>query len=269
MISFPNCKINLGLRICSKRADGFHNLESAFYPIPLFDSLEFVESTKTTLSIHGTEVDGLPSDNLILRAYDLLKLGFDLPALEIHLLKKIPMGGGLGGGSSNGAHMLTMLNQHFKLGLGFSQLEELSAELGSDCPFFIRNQPTFVTGRGEIMKPISTDLQGLYLVLILSGIHVSTKDAFSGIHTFSPHGEVDSLVADNTPKNWKGYLKNDFENSVFSIHPELDEAKQWLYQNGADYASMTGTGSTIYGIFAKKPNLARLPIKGEIKVVKL
>ncbi|GAB4229789.1 MAG: 4-(cytidine 5'-diphospho)-2-C-methyl-D-erythritol kinase [Ekhidna sp.] len=248
MISFPNAKINLGLSIVSKREDGYHNIESCFYPIPWHDSLEVIEAASFAFHSYGLDIPGDSQSNLCVKAYDLLKADFDIPPVEIHLLKNIPMGAGLGGGSADGAFTLKMLNESCELGLTDSQLEGYALQLGSDCPFFIKNRPTIAAGRGENLQPIDLNLSGYYLAIHNPGIHVSTKEAYAGVVPKQPKMQVSQIV--NTPvENWEGSLVNDFETSIFPNHPEINRLKNEMYESGAIYASMTGSGSTVFGIF--------------------
>lgn len=252
MITFPNAKINLGLNILEKRSDGYHNLESYFYPIPWHDSLEILESNTFSFKSYGLEIPG-GSTNLCIKAYDLLKEDFDLPPVDIHLLKGIPMGAGLGGGSADGAFTLRMLNNLFKLNLEREKLEAYALELGSDCPFFISNESHVATGRGEQFVTKGADLSGYFLAIINPGIHVSTKEAFDGIVPASHKNSIETLIA-NPIHTWKDQLVNDFEQTIFPKHPEVEQLKNEMYDKGALYASMTGTGSTVYGIFEEKPS---------------
>jgi 4-diphosphocytidyl-2-C-methyl-D-erythritol kinase len=271
MIVFPNAKINLGLRITAKRSDGYHNLDTVFFPVPLRDAIEIItnpDSTATGVSFtsSGIPIPGETSSNLCIKAYRVLKSRFPaLPAVQMHLHKNIPMGAGLGGGSADGAFTLQLLNTKYKLNLTEPELIELALELGSDCPFFIKNIPVHATGRGEIMEPISVDLSDKKIVLVLPGIHVSTSIAFKDcpIHeTIEPSHEITSQPVEN----WKDSLFNDFELPVFKAHPELENIKHKLYEMGAVYAAMTGTGSTIYGIFNELPNPTGC-FKDEYKVI--
>lgn len=255
MILFPNCKINLGLHVVQKRSDGYHDLETVFFPVPFRDILEIIPSTTFRFTSSGIPIPGDPSSNLCVKAYDLLKQQFpDLPPVHIHLHKIIPMGGGLGGGSSNGSFTLLALNQLFDLKLSQDALMDFALELGSDCPFFILNQPAYATGRGEKLEQITINLNGYYLALILPGIHVSTAQAFSGIIPKQPIISLKNCIASN-PAAWKNEVINDFETSVFPIHPTIAQIKSDLYAQGAVYASMTGTGSTVFGLFKEKPTL--------------
>lgn len=250
MLCFPNCKINLGLYITQRRDDGYHNLETIFYPVPLNDALEIVPATETSLHITGTDPGGKPEENLAWRAWQLLRT--DFPAMvgtfQIHLHKNIPMGAGMGGGSADGAFMLRLLNDYCQLQLTDEQLIYYALQLGSDCPFFILNTPQLATGRGEIMTPVLLSMKGYSLQLICPELHISTRDAFAGIQP-KPAGVVLAELAQLPPNKWSGVLRNDFESTVFVKHTELAFIKEQLYQQGAVYAAMSGTGSTVFGIF--------------------
>lgn len=248
MISFPNAKINLGLNITSKRADGYHNIESCFYPIPWQDSLEVIEAASFAFHSHGLDIPGDASSNLCVKAYEIIKADHDIPPVEIHLLKQIPMGAGLGGGSADGAFTLTLLNDLFKLGLSTEQLEAYALQLGSDCPFFIQNQPVIAKGRGEDLQAIDLDLSGYHLAIHNPGIHISTKEAYSGITPKQPEHSISDIIS-RPIGNWKDLLHNDFEDSIFPSHPQIQQLKEDMYNAGAIYASMTGSGSTVFGIF--------------------
>lgn len=260
MIGFANAKINLGLFVTEKRIDGFHNLETVFFPIGVHDVIEFIvsDSTPTHLKSQGIVVPGDQSDNLILQAYQLLARDFALPALEFGLIKNIPIGAGLGGGSSDAARVLCMLNDKFDLHIDQKKLVHYASQLGSDCAFFILNQPSFATGRGEVLTPIDLSLKGYYLLLIHPGIHVSTKDAFAKIKPKNPSFDLRELIT--LPiQDWKNCVYNDFEESVFEIHHEIRNIKNQLYHMGAIYASMSGSGSAVYGIFQKTPSINDWP----------
>ena len=257
MLLFPNCKINLGLKITRKREDGYHDLETIFYPIVLKDALEAIKSALdkqepgVTFSGTGLPISGNPEDNLCVKAWHILKNDFpDLPSIQLHLHKVIPMGAGLGGGSSDGAFTLQLLNQLFQLGLSQQQLIAYALRLGSDCPFFILNKPCFATGRGEKMEVIDMDLSGYRFVLVNPNIHLSTAQAFSQIKPGKPPQSISEIIQ-RPIQQWKDLLLNDFEISISHLHPVISEIKQELYQKGAVYASMTGSGSTVYGIFEK------------------
>lgn len=256
MILFPNCKINLGLRILRKRSDGFHDLETIFYPVPLQDAVEIIQHshprTDIEFSASGLKVDGNLSDNICVKAYQVLKKDFpQLPAVKMHLHKTVPMGAGLGGGSADGAFTLLLLNKKFNLGLSEEALLAYALQLGSDCPFFVRNTPCYATGRGEVLESVTLDLSPYKFILVNPQIHINTGWAFSQI---TPSAERPSLKAiiGQPVEEWKELLKNDFEEAVFAQHRSVKECKEALYEAGATYASMTGSGSTVFGLFKKE-----------------
>ena len=254
MICFPSCKINLGLRITNKRADEYHALETVFFPISIKDALEIIiepnaSAAPITFTSSGLQINGEPSDNLCFKAYEILKKDFpSIPNIKMHLHKHIPMGAGLGGGSADGAFTLVALNQLFNLQLSEQALLNYALQLGSDCPFFILNCPAYATGRGEILKPIHVNLDGYSIVIVNPGIAISTKLAFSLITPKVPDTNMEAIICEPVTA-WKHSLLNDFEAPIFNSFPELANIKDTLYQKGAVYASMTGTGSTVYGIF--------------------
>ena len=289
MILFPNAKINLGLFVTEKRSDGFHNIETIFYPIPLCDALEITVGARhistefilseveglndhaSPLQVHGIQIDGNPTDNLVYKAYNLLKSDFDLPDVRIDLLKKIPFGAGLGGGSSDAAFMLKLLNQKFSLNLSDENLEDYARRIGSDCAFFVKNKPVFAYEKGDKFEPIELDLSGYQLVLVCPPIHVCTKTAYQNIvprqplaRTCSPCQPYFNLR--NLPEllinEWKNVLQNDFEPYVFATHPILSDIKQKLYDAGAVYASMSGSGSAMFGLFPARAMHA-LPLQND------
>lgn len=252
MINFPNAKINLGLHITAKRKDGYHEIETCMVPIPLFDGLEMILDKKSTWNSTGLEIPGDSKDNLILKAEKLLRKDFPgLPNLNIHLHKHIPMGAGLGGGSADGAFALKLMNNLFDLHLDNFFLEEYATQLGSDCPFFIENTPKIARGRGEILEPIDLSLKGTYIVLINPGIHVGTKEAYAGVTPAPPKVKLEEVLADRSC--WKTELINDFEASIFKNHPEIAEIKSQMYQGDAFFAAMSGSGSSVFGLFDKQP----------------
>lgn len=253
MITFPNCKINLGLNITNRRTDGYHDIETIFYPVYLRDVLEIVETNESsTIKLTGKEVIGDSKNNLVWKAYELIQKRFPnkVPELSIFLHKNIPMGAGLGGGSADGAFMLRLINDYCKLSLSEKKLAILALELGSDCPFFIYNSPQFAIGRGELMQPIHIDLSNYSIQLICPEIHVNTANAFKMINPQKPSFNLQELPK-YPVKDWQGLVKNDFESPIFNLHPELEDLKKQLYHHGALYASMSGSGSTIFGIFSK------------------
>ena len=250
MLLFPNAKINLGLRIINKREDGFHELETCMYPISWCDALEIIPSTTFSFQSTGLDIDGDIEKNLVVEAYRLLQKDFDIPPIKIHLHKVIPMGAGLGGGSSDAAFMIKLLNTEFDLGLSSAKMKDYASQLGSDCVFFIDNIPAICTGRGEIMNPIDFTLSGLSLVLIKPNIHISTAEAYSKVIPAIPKDDLREIILN--PTHLKDQLKNDFEDSIFPLYPELKDIKSKLYEMGAIYASMSGSGSTMFGVFEKK-----------------
>ncbi len=253
MIVFPNIKINLGLSITEKRPDGYHNLETVFYPVALEDALEIralpEADKKITLHQYGMEIAGNPEDNLVAKAYSLLDKEFHLPPVEIHLYKHIPSGAGLGGGSSDAAFMLKLLNGHFHLNLSEEQLEIYAATLGADCAFFIKNKPVYAEGIGNIFSPIELSLKGYQIMIVKPDVFVSTREAFANIHPHHPEYPVKEVIR-RPVAEWKDILINDFEASVFPQHPVIGEIKKELYNQGALYASMSGSGSSVFGLFA-------------------
>ena len=252
MVVFPNGKINLGLNVIRKRIDGYHDLETVFYPTRTQEVLEIIHSDVLEFTTSGLPVAGDAKDNLCLKAYHLLKKDIpDLPAVKIHLHKVLPMGAGLGGGSADGAFALNLLNQTFKLKLTAQQLLSYALQLGSDCPFFILNKPCFASGRGEHLLPITIDLSSYKIILVHPGIHVSTAMAFSKLKPGKPSISIQQLITQPV-ETWKEQLVNDFEEPVFEMFPEIKEIKEGLYNAGALYASMSGSGSCVYGIFEDK-----------------
>ena len=254
MIVFPNCKINLGLNITGKRPDGYHNLETIFFPVKWYDILEIIRTEKTnnteTFIASGIIATANSNDNICLKAFTILKNDFPdrLPAVEFYLHKTIPTGSGLGGGSADAAFTLTLLNKHFQLGLSTEQLINYASRLGSDCPFFIINQPCFSSGRGEILEPVSLDLSTYKIILVNPQIHIATNEAFARIVPAVPVKPVKEIIQQPVT-TWKEELKNDFEIPVFEKYPEIGDIKKQLYECGAIYASLSGSGSTVYGIF--------------------
>lgn len=268
MVGFPNAKINIGLNIHSKRTDGYHNLQTVFYPINLCDILEVVAPARQTqdeLILSGLPIDGKTEDNLVLKAVRALRKEADFPFVQIHLFKNIPFGAGLGGGSADASYTLRLLNEKFCLGKSVNDLAKVAITLGADCPFFLYNKPMYATGIGEDLSPIDLDLKAYQLILVMPHVYVSTRDAFAGIVPEEKPFMLDVLQL--SPDLWRDKIGNDFEKTVFTKHPILANIKEKLYQSGALYASMSGSGSVIYGIFPKNVLPQRLPF--EYKVINL
>jgi 4-diphosphocytidyl-2-C-methyl-D-erythritol kinase len=265
VISFPNAKINLGLFVTGKRPDGFHSIESIFIPVPFCDVLEVIRADEPgcTFTSSGRLIDGMPADNIVVKAWMLMHKNYHIGGVKVHLHKVIPMGAGLGGGSSDGAFMLRALNVLFELNLSLNQLEQLAAQLGSDCPFFIRNQPACVSGRGEVLEPVAECGEHFWLALLTPGIHVSTPLAYSWL-TPKP-APVNLRECILLPfSEWCSDAVNDFEQPVTAHHPGITEARNALLRAGAFYTSMSGSGSAVYGLFHSKPALPEAWI-GNIK----
>jgi len=268
MLLFPSAKINLGLRVTAKRSDGFHNIESIFYPVPLYDVVEFRVASENKLTIFGKPVPGKLSENLLGKTWKLLYRYYKIPPVEISLLKNIPAGSGLGGGSADATFFLKGLNDFFQLNITVGKLMDFAAQLGSDCPFFVRNRPAFVTGRGEIIQSCNLNLSNLFLVLVIPGLPLSTRTLFQRIVPKTSEISMQELV--NRPVNrWQRQLSNDFEKIVFQDYPSLAKAKEELISRGALYASMSGTGSTLYGLFKTNPETETLNRYGKIYKYKL
>ena len=249
MIVYPNAKVNLGLNVLKKRDDGYHEISSVFYPAKdLYDVLEIIPSNEFRFTSSGLQIPG--KSNICVSAFKLLKNDFSISNVKIHLHKQIPIGGGLGGGSADGSFTLRVLNDIFKLHLDNKQLENYALKLGADCPFFIENVPKYVTGIGDKMRVIDLDISDYELKFVFSNLHISTKDAFKNIKL--KRSSVSLLdIIDQPLENWKLYLNNDFESSIFKRYPILQNVKEKLYSDGAIYASMSGSGSVLYGIFKK------------------
>jgi 4-diphosphocytidyl-2-C-methyl-D-erythritol kinase len=258
MITFPNAKINLGLSVVEKRNDGYHNIETLFYPLPLRDALEMIGAKDgiQEFSSSGIGVPGNPDHNLVLKAWNLLQHDFKLPPVKIHLHKAIPLGAGLGGGSADAAFMIKLINQEFELNLPIAQMQEYAGKIGADCAFFIENKPTFAFGKGDQFLPVEINLSGYFGVIVKPAVNVNTADAYAGIVPRKPEISVKEII--KTPiENWNGKLKNDFEETVFMKFPEIGIIKDLLYKNGALYASMSGSGSAVYGIFGNEIDLKK------------
>jgi 4-diphosphocytidyl-2-C-methyl-D-erythritol kinase len=265
VIVFPNCKINLGLQVLGRRPDGYHNIRSVFYPLPFRDVLEIIPSETFGFSISGLPVPGIPSENLCIKAYHLLKSRLPgLPPVRIWLHKHIPMGAGLGGGSADAAFLLAAINSQFGLGLSEGELCEDALKLGSDCPFFVVNRPCLAEGRGEELKIVNLDLSPYSFMLVHPGIPISTSQAFAAISPSTPGEDLLDIVQQPL-SSWRDRLINDFEEPAFKKYPWLQGIREKLYASGALYASMTGSGSSFFGIF-EKHTLPSISFDREIKV---
>jgi 4-diphosphocytidyl-2-C-methyl-D-erythritol kinase len=258
MIIFPKAKINVGLRIIGKRPDGFHDIETIFYPVSLCDALEFVilpgSAVDDELVVTGIDI-GTPHDNnLVIKAVRRLRDIFSFPFLKIHLHKVIPPGAGLGGGSSDAASMMKAIIKYFDFPVTGSELGAYALDLGSDCPFFIDPYPSFATGRGEIIKPVSPILQGFHIILLNPRIGISTREAYLNTYPSEPEASLETLIS-YKPSQWKKLIFNDFEDYVFKLYPEIAELKVALYNCGALYSSLSGSGSSVYGIYSERPEI--------------
>lgn len=256
MVTFPNAKINIGLNIIGKRADGFHNLESCFYPVGWADVLEILPQADlnavTAFQSSGITIPGNSGFNLCLKAYELLARDFPLPPVDIHLLKAVPIGAGLGGGSADAAFTIKALNQLFSLNISTQRQQDYARTLGSDCAFFIQNEPKYCFGKGDQFEEIALRLTGCWIVLVNPGLHISTAEAYGGVVPRQPAHDLRTLLRQPIV-TWRDFVKNDFETHLFKNNPVLSQKKQQLYGLGAQYASMSGSGSTLYGIFDKEP----------------
>jgi 4-diphosphocytidyl-2-C-methyl-D-erythritol kinase len=255
MVYFPHCKINLGLHVIEKRNDGYHNIETCFYPVPWTDILEVIPATEFSFTSSGDLIPGDLTDNLCVRAYELLQERHEIKPVNIHLHKAIPTGAGLGGGSSDAAFTLRLINDVFQLKLSDEKLKSYAMKLGSDCAFFIQDKPKLGMGRGEMLRDIAVSLKGKYLVLVKPDIHVSTAEAYAGVVTHTPVISITDVIEKHPLHEWKNLLINDFERSVFNNFPAIKTIKEKLYAAGAVYASMSGSGSSVYGIFDFQPSV--------------
>lgn len=259
MLVFPNCKINLGLHVIRKRPDGYHDIETVFYPVSWCDALEIIETKNAgqpfEWSQSGIKVDGRAEDNIIYKAWKIIASQKELPAIKVHLHKNIPMGAGLGGGSSNAAAFINALNQKFNLGYSHQEKIDLAAQLGSDCPFFINSSPTLATGKGDVFLGLQADLSAYYILLVYPNVHSNTKEGYDGLAPKQPQQDLRQLIETQPISSWKDLLVNDFEPSIFKKYPAVEALKNGLYAAGALYACMSGSGSTVFGIFNKAPAL--------------
>lgn len=251
MLAFPNAKINIGLHILRKRQDGYHDIETCLYPVPWHDILEVVPADRFSFKQTGLAIPGNKQDNICIKAYETLRKKLNIPPAAIHLHKVIPMGAGLGGGSSDGAFTIKLLNAVFNLNLSLDEMKEEAGKLGSDCPFFIENIPAIATGRGTILEPTSVDLSDLFIGIIKPDIHVSSAEAYSGVAPENRDFLLQDLL-ESPVASWKNSLFNDFERSVFPKHPSIEKTKELIEKKGSLYSSMSGSGSSVFGLFEKK-----------------
>ncbi|SEN50447.1 4-diphosphocytidyl-2-C-methyl-D-erythritol kinase [Mucilaginibacter gossypiicola] len=263
MILFPNAKINIGLNITERRPDGYHNLETIFYPIGIKDALEVVKNDKLTFTSTGLDIPGTMDDNLCVKGYHMLKQDYDLPPVSIHLHKHIPIGAGLGGGSSDAAFFIRLMNDEFKLGLSVDDMTDYVRRLGADCAFFVENKPVFAFERGDEFENIKLDLSAYKIILVMPPVHVSTGEAFRGIKPTPVKDSLFDLIREPIA-DWKKLIKNDFEQTVFKNHVEIRGIKAALYEAGAIYSSMSGSGASVFGIFAETPDLKFLEGENEV-----
>lgn len=257
MICFPNAKINIGLNITERRADGYHNLESVFYPVKLNDALEVVEADELGFSSSGLAIPGDMASNLCIKAYHLLQRDFEIPPVHIHLHKHIPVGAGLGGGSSDAAFFIKLMNEKFALGLSFEQMEAYCRQLGADCAFFIQNKPVYAFEKGDRFEAVFLDLSAYFLVLVMPNVQVSTAEAYRGVKPAKPENSLKEFIR-LSPEAWKKGIKNDFEISVFQKYPVIRGVKASLYEAGAIYAAMSGSGSSVFALFKNPVQLPEL-----------
>ena len=259
MLFFPNCKINLGLNVIKKRSDGYHDIETVFYPVNWPDALEILEnepgSPPFSFTSSGLHIAGNMSDNLIFKAWQLMCRHMQLPPIKVHLHKNIPMGAGLGGGSSDAAFFINMINSRFEMGLSVSQKTEIASKLGSDCAFFIENKPVLAKGKGNEFSPVKVDLSPYYIAVVYPSIHSNTAEAYRGLCPKEPEQSLSHIIETKAIEEWKNSLVNDFESSLFKKYPEIEKLKEKFYQTGALYSSMSGSGSAVYAIYKSKPEL--------------
>lgn len=263
MLAFANAKINLGLFLTEKRSDGYHNLQTVFYPIQIKDVVELIDAEETSCLIKGIDIPGNADDNICLKAFKQLQADFNLPHQQIVLLKNIPVGAGLGGGSADAAFLIKLINDKFNLGLSIAQMQNYARELGADCAFFIENKPVYAFAKGDEFENIEIDLSNKFLVLVKPPIHVSTAEAYSKVNVKQPALSLKELI--KLPlEDWKNYIFNDFEPSVFTAYPQIDLIKTKLYQAGATFALMSGSGSSVFAIFEKEVQLPELEKENQV-----
>jgi 4-diphosphocytidyl-2-C-methyl-D-erythritol kinase len=263
MLAFANAKINIGLNVTEKLANGYHNIQTVFYPIKIHDVVEITDSEALSCQVAGIEIDGDPEDNICYKAFKLIQTDFNIPNQQITILKHIPVGAGLGGGSSDAAHLIKLLNKKFELGLAVTEMEHYASKLGADCAFFIENKPVYAFGKGDQFKPLQLDLSAYNVVLVKPDIHVSTAEAYAGMVPKAAEEDLPLLVGQPL-HTWKNQIKNDFEQMVFQNYPEINNVKNTLYQYGAIYAAMSGSGSSVFGIFDKQVDLGMLAENNKI-----
>jgi 4-diphosphocytidyl-2-C-methyl-D-erythritol kinase len=254
MLAFANAKINIGLNVTEKLTNGYHNIQTVFYPVKINDVVEITNAEALSCRVAGIEIEGNPEDNICYKAFKLLQSDFEIPTQQITILKHIPVGAGLGGGSSDAAHLIKLLDKKFSLKLTVAQMEQYASRLGADCAFFIENKPVYAYGKGDQFKPLTLDLSNYNIVLVKPDIHVSTAEAYAGIVPKTQEEDLPQLVKQPL-HTWKDQVKNDFEQMVFRKYPEISNLKNTLYQHGALYAAMSGSGSSVFGIFDKQVDL--------------
>ncbi|MCJ0743861.1 4-(cytidine 5'-diphospho)-2-C-methyl-D-erythritol kinase [Pedobacter montanisoli] len=257
MLTFANAKINLGLFLTEKRTDGYHNLQTVFYPIKIYDVVELIDAEETSCMVKGIEVPGETTDNICLRAFKMLQAEFNLPNQRIILLKNIPVGAGLGGGSADAAFLIKLINDKFNLGISIAEMENYARKLGADCAFFIRNQPVYAFGKGDEFEEAEIDLSSYFLVLVKPPVHVSTAQAYANVSVKQPVQPLKRLI-ELPLSEWQSVMLNDFEPSVFAAFPQIAEIKTKLYEAGAKFALMSGSGSSVFGIFDRAVQLPEL-----------
>jgi 4-diphosphocytidyl-2-C-methyl-D-erythritol kinase len=258
MITFPKAKINFGLRITAERSDGYHDIETIFYPVNLADALEFVilkgNAEGDELAVTGFKIACRPENNIVIKALRRLRMDFSIPSLKVHLHKAIPSGAGLGGGSSDAASVIKAIIKYFDLAMNDQEMRSLALDLGSDCPFFIDPVPCFATGRGEVFQPVNPFLDGFFIAILNPGVSISTKEAYLSCHPAKPETPLEKLI--KLPvEDWKKNIKNDFEEYAFNIYPVINDMKKALYRAGAIYSSLSGSGSSVFGIYKQKPKI--------------
>ena len=263
MIVFPNAKINIGLNIVNRRADGYHDLETIFYPVMIKDALEVVEAKELSFTYSGLQIPGVSKSNICIKAHELLSRDMNLPPVHIHLHKNIPIGAGLGGGSADASFFIKLMNEKFMLNLNAEQMEHYASQLGADCAFFIRNQAVFASGKGDVFETIQLDLSKYFFVVVMPDVHVATSLAFKEIVPKPASKNLKDLIKDDI-STWKSFVKNDFESGIIERFPEIGFIKDSLYNSGAIYASMSGSGASVFGIFESPLKLPGLEVGNRV-----